>query len=439
MVAARAGETGSLPGTPQDEAGSQRRVLIFWTCVLLVLVGGRLAAVDLLWGRVVGGDHAIYLALAGNLLAGHGLVVDDPNTLANMRATYPPGYPLLLALLGLVVPLTYATIAGLNTAVDTACAWVIYRVAGRVAPKPAGIAAAAIYLVWPAKLVAAPLAQKESLISLLVATLVLILMRSVPRPTVLLAILFGAVTGILALTQPGLAPLPALFLLVAFRKFEKGKWLRFVMISASASLVCLMPWWIRNWLVFDRFVPLTSAAGYGLWEGVTPHRLGDWTQPPDEFLRGDEFQMSRALAQDAWRIIISDPAQFVAHCFGKLVRAFSREGAATDVFYLALPQPETADVSKAWRFAATVVYLIVYLTGVAGALLRPRRLLSLLLFAGLLQILLFGIWLEFSERHRQFLTPLVLLSACTFVIDRYFGQSKPQPVRSMAKAPDPAV
>ena len=301
----------------------------------------------------------------------------------------------------------------------------IYRVAGHAGPKSAGVAAAAIYLVWPAKLAAAPLAQKEGLVSLLVAALVLILVRSLQRPNVLHAILFGAGTAALALTQPGLAPLPAIFLLVAFRKFENGKWLRFVVVSALASLVCLVPWWIRNWLAFGRFVPLTSAAGFGLWEGVTSHKLGDWTRPPDAFLRGDEFQMSRALAQDAWRIILSDPMRFVGHCFGKLVRAFSREGAATDVLYLALPQPETADVSKGWRFAAMTVHLNVLLAGLAAAILRPRRLLSLLLFAGLVQILLFGIWLEFSERHRQFLTPLLLLSACTFIVDRYFRQPGP--------------
>lgn len=435
MAGGGAGGSPWPPGARLDSAhGPAWRAIIFWASVALVSIAGRVAAVDLLWGRVVGGDYAIYTALAGNFLAGHGFVVDDPNTVANMRATYPPVYPLLLALVGTALPITYATIALLNTAIDAACAWLIYKVAGHAAAKPVGVAAAAIYLVWPAKLAAAPLAHKEGLVSLFVVALVLILLRALERPTLARACLYGLATALLALTQPGLAPLPAIFLLVTWRKFRKGAWLQFAVVSAVASLLCLLPWWVRNWLAFGRFVPLTSAGGFGLWEGVLPHRHGDWTRPPDAFLRGDEFQMSRALAQDAWRIILADPARFVAHCFAKLGHAFSREVVATDVLYLALPQPDTKAVSMGWRFAAMAVYFTIFLAGLAGALLRPRRLPSLFLFAGFLQILLFGIWLEFSERHRHFLTPLLLLSACAFVADRVFGRRQAPPASTPGTA-----
>jgi len=38
-------------------------------------------------------------------------------------------------------------------------------------------------------------------------------------------------------------------------------------------------------------------------------------------------------------------------------------------------------------------------------------LLSQLLLAAIANILLFGIWFEFDQRHRYFLTPLLLLAA----------------------------
>lgn len=394
-----------------------QRTRLFWACVVLLSMAGRLAALDVLSGRVIGGDHAIYVALAQNLLDGHGYVVDDVNTMANMRATYPPVYPMLLAIAGLFLPITFATIALVNTLIDLACAWLLWKVTCQLAPRSAAMAAAAIYLAWPGKLAAAPVAQKEGLIALLVVGLLLALIRSIERPIARRAAVYGLLSGLLALTQPGLAPLPAIFLLVTMRKFRRADWLRFAVVAAAAAAATLLPWLVRNWWVFGRFVPLTSAGGYGLWVGATPQGDGTWTAPPEAFRKGDEFEMSAALAKEAWRIIVADPGRFIVHGFNKLVRAFSVEGAATDLLHHAIPQPPTTDVSKAWRFAATIVYFATLWLGLASALLRPRHLFSLFLFAGLLQVLLFGIWLEFGERHRHFLTPLLLLGASANLVE----------------------
>lgn len=45
------------------------------------------------------------------------------------------------------------------------------------------------------------------------------------------------------------------------------------------------------------------------------------------------------------------------------------------------------------------------------AAMRRRNPLPAILIAGIAQILLFGIWFEFDERHRYFLTPILLLCA----------------------------
>ena len=45
------------------------------------------------------------------------------------------------------------------------------------------------------------------------------------------------------------------------------------------------------------------------------------------------------------------------------------------------------------------------------AAIRRRDPLKSMLLAGIAQMLLFGIWFEFDERHRYFLTPILLLCA----------------------------
>jgi hypothetical protein len=40
----------------------------------------------------------------------------------------------------------------------------------------------------------------------------------------------------------------------------------------------------------------------------------------------------------------------------------------------------------------------------------------LLIAACLIQLMFFGVWFEFSERHREFLTPFLLLLVCGMIV-----------------------
>src|SRR5688500_16274605 len=100
--------------------------LLFWALVILVSVAFRLWSLDLLTGRLPGGDAPNYLMIADNILSGRGLLLVDSTGL-HMRATYPPLYPLLLAGVGLALPLSFAVITVMNTAIELACAWLMVR------------------------------------------------------------------------------------------------------------------------------------------------------------------------------------------------------------------------------------------------------------------------------------------------------------------------
>lgn len=58
----------------------------------------------------------------------------------------------------------------------------------------------------------------------------------------------------------GLYPL-VLFLYLWYKKYPKQLFLKQIMISVVALLVVMGPWWIRNYMVFDKFIPLTAGSG----------------------------------------------------------------------------------------------------------------------------------------------------------------------------------
>jgi hypothetical protein len=66
---------------------------------------------------------------------------------------------------------------------------------------------------------------------------------------------------------------------------------------------------------------------------------------------------------------------------------------------------------RSLRVLPAVLELSVVAMASVGLARAPRSTGALLVYACLAQILLFGIWFEFSERHRLFMTPFLILLA----------------------------
>ncbi len=134
------------------------------------------------------------------------------------------------------------------------------------------------------------------------------------RRTLLIALAGGVVLGLSMLTRP-LLPLLALLVALWFL-FRRSLWQTVARLSIVAGVgVCIvLPWVVRNYQIFDAFVPMTTASGSNLWQGNSPwvvplFQAGydvQWTAPepgvipPD--LPADEADSIRAdLVADYWR------------------------------------------------------------------------------------------------------------------------------------------
>uniref|UniRef100_UPI0035CB0818 glycosyltransferase n=1 Tax=uncultured Sphingomonas sp. TaxID=158754 RepID=UPI0035CB0818 len=379
------------------------------SALAVALVVLRIAFALLAVGRTSTGDPNAYLNLAKGLLAGNGLLIYDPFLGSTWRALFPPLYPLLLAGWGAVFGFDTPSVLTLGTLTDAATAWLLFALGTRLGSAVAGHRAAWLYLVWPSVLFSAPLAQKESLCALLVLLLALawIDRRAGWRG----ALALGLPAGLLALTQPGEAPLAALFGLVLVRRIGLWPLLRTGVRGALVAMLVLLPWWVRNWTLFHVFVPLTTASGPSLWIGNNPSSTGNWQPLPAELKGIPEIAYGKRIAALAIEWIRTHPVGFVRLTLTKFVRACGI--AQFGVVRLVAMGPPFPRMLAAALWPVSLLAQLALLGGAAAAIGRrvPFTLVLLIAACGL-QLLLFGVWFEFGERHREFVTPFLLLALC---------------------------
>jgi hypothetical protein len=314
-------------------------------------------------------DPSAYDLLSSSVLAGRGLIVWDSGY-GLLQAAYPPLYPILLA----AAKLVGLGWIGANLLCEVAATAMIWRLAGD--------RAAAAYFLFPSVVVAALIPTKEPLATALLLGCMLLWKHN--------WVAYGAVAGLLALTQPAWIPVPIVaFFLARPRPMD-------VLKAAGAGTIILCPWWVRNYLLFHQFIPLTTTAGFTLGVVLTGH-YGPYAQ-----LRYDEPARAWYAFTHSVSGVAHQPLRYLGNVIMQALRAFLFDDTA----------PDYIDERFSWVGTAAVVSQLAWAAAIAAcarASPRDRRLWSFV--AGFLVTCFVagGIWLEFGTRHRAFAVPLLLM------------------------------
>jgi 4-amino-4-deoxy-L-arabinose transferase-like glycosyltransferase len=140
------------------------------------------------------------------------------------------------------------------------------------------------------------------------------------------ALICGVLMGITALAEPT----GALFFvascgwLLLWSSHHRFAAVRCSILMATACILCVLPWTIRNYLVFNAFVPLKSALGMNLLQGNNLYANGvtfdDYysgkyelftDQEREKLRRLNEVQRNKIMQEKAIGFIKADPKRFV--------------------------------------------------------------------------------------------------------------------------------
>src|SRR5208282_981459 len=221
-----------------------------------------------------GGDTAVYLELARNLLDLHtyGLLRDGRLVPTDAR---PPGYPLFVAAVDLLAGRSTTALLVAQAILDVAGCFLIAALAARLAPEPdrPRVRLAALWLAalcpFTANYTAVPLT--EVLAVFLTSATLLLLVRAWQReesagvacdPAGGHWLLSGAAAGLATLVRPE-SPLLLASAggVIGWTCAKRGEWLRIVRIGvwlAAGLLLPLVPWGMRNAVTLGRVQLLAS-------------------------------------------------------------------------------------------------------------------------------------------------------------------------------------
>ena len=261
----------------------------------------------------LGGDPSWYFGVARNLYEGKGYVADHMVYSATPiqdtpTAFWPPAYPVLLASLWQITGFSLMAAKVLNAALGALTIIALYMLGTAMFHRKVGLCAAAVFAVFPNAIAWTPLLFPESLFILTFVLALWVLAASnaqSQRQMVLVAAAVGLLTGLAALTRgQGLVLAPV----AAFFWISRDGWRPAVRQSAVmlfAAAVLIAPWTIRNWVVLDSPVVISTNAGVSLRTGHAPDSTGTsmWTGDPVRDKSGDLFYAEQSAYDPEWEVV----------------------------------------------------------------------------------------------------------------------------------------
>lgn len=239
----------------------------------------------------LGGDPSWYFSVARNIHEGDGFAADhlvytSTPIYDQPTAFWPPAYPYLLAGVWKAFGFSLMSAKVLNALLGAATIPFVFGLGVRIfESRKVGLTSAAVFALFPNGIAWLPLLFPEPMFILLfVAALwtLVAMPADTPRQKALAAATFGLLAGLASLTRGQgivLAPIGALYWL------SRDGWrpgLRQSAMFCLAAAVLIAPWTIRNWVVLDSPIFISTNAGVSARTGHCDECTGTsmWTTDP---------------------------------------------------------------------------------------------------------------------------------------------------------------
>lgn len=261
-------------------------------------------------------------AIAASIASGRGFSSPLRFVRTGPTAWLAPIYPYLLAgvfkLFGTYTSASSLVIHTINCAFAAFTAWPIAGIGTAAFGKKTGRAAAWLWAILPTSVFYSIFwIWDTALAGLWMALLVLATLKLRGSGRLAAWIGYGALWAVGALINPSLLGVLPFLALWAIWPLAPARAAKLTAASALIFLVCLMPWTIRNYVVFHKLIPLRSNFGLELLLGMradvpdgmrSPLHPNDNLQEAQKYARMGEIAYMEDKQHEALAMIRQDPA-----------------------------------------------------------------------------------------------------------------------------------
>jgi len=182
---------------------------------------------------------------------------------------------------------------------------------------------------------------------------------------------YGLLWGVAALTNPIiLSTLPFLFGWLYFRRGARLRWPSEFVTAVLFLGLTVAPWFLRNYMVFDRFIPFRGTFWMVFWEGNTGDTsdlFPDWTNPAHNETEMEEYRSRGEMGYVAEKKRLS--LEFLRDQPGLYLRLTARRFVYIWTGFWSLRSDYLAGEPFAfWNIGFSTILLILMLAGIRRAL-----------------------------------------------------------------------
>ncbi|TKJ41514.1 hypothetical protein CEE37_02835 [candidate division LCP-89 bacterium B3_LCP] len=324
----------------EPEFASQRNLKRLILIIALIAVVLRLLAI---WIRSADIEQNAFEfgRIAENIIAGNGFSYDFwgryPLALTSWMA---PLYPYILAGYYTLFGHNLLGMAVIQAILGGVVCWVLGLIGVRISSGFVGVTAAAICAIYPESIFHPQKFVSEPWLLVFEVLFVLCGANYIWSGKSKYLILAGILSGLAVLCKESALLLPiALIVWVGLKKGLKGKTMLKALIPLALTVVIIAPWTVRNYIVFDKFIPVRTNFWFNVWRGVNPHATGtprgfdklvieksmasEYLSSVDSRLHNNEIQREGVYREFALRHIKDDPLRYLGLSLRRLVYFWS--------------------------------------------------------------------------------------------------------------------
>lgn len=300
----------------------------------------------------------------------------------------PPLYPSFLAGIYLLFGHNFLAVRIIQALLDSVTCLFAFFIGKRIfRDKRPALLGGVLTAVSPSLIAATSYILTETLTAFLLAASVLLLMKALAEEKKEWWLLSGIVLGLSTLARPVTILFP-FFLLAGFLLFSqrKARDVFFAALFCLGMALPILPWTVRNSLVFHRFIPVSTGGGFNFWVGSYLPWNGDYNwkdlSDSEELVKGlSQIEADRKFLAEGVKNVKQHPAAYALLCVKKIGR-----------FWLQVPGgKQVLDQRPA---AKILVFAFQYL---------------------LLLLFFFGLFYAWRERNTRIYLPVLMVFYFTFV------------------------